>query len=141
MDSSITKVLQAVQEEFPPRRKARQTSNSSAGGHPRHPIFPINDDDSFPTSAELHLYSGPSPDTNSGMPITPPSAPAFPEEGPFSDGQQTPRAERTASLGAESSSSTWPTDRDTVTIPHRENVLSASQMPGEDYRLSQLYCD
>lgn len=61
MDESITKVLKAVQEEFPrnrpPRRQSSAQSGSSASNARKAASIPIADDRMFPTSDDLSLYT------------------------------------------------------------------------------------
>lgn len=170
MDASITKVLQAVQEEFPPSRThpRRKSSSAHSNASPSPSMsssfigsIPIADDNSLPTSSELYSYTGQSPDPNThsssfalstspsevdeqGLPHLHTSGTSAYPSASFSvtgsgsgsgstDGQETPRAERTAPLSAEAvTNNTYlhtSLDDDSRAIPERQEISSSSAMP------------
>lgn len=128
MDESITKVLQAVQEEFPrnrlPRRQSSAQSGSSASNARKAASIPIADDRMFPTSDDLSLYTAGefSPSSHldeEAIAASPTSNPRFstspnPSSGSFSGvtpsiqeeassaGEQTPRASHQGNLNLSS---------------------------------------
>lgn len=144
MDASITKVLQAVQEEFPPARKPRRQSSNASSSSSSSSI-PIMDDNSLPTSSELYSYSAqqsPDPNSNTGSFSTSALSTSPPSDGTtsssslssaFTDGQVTPRAERTAPLSAEAASNNAP-----QYLSERQEVPTTSALPRESPSSSLL---
>ncbi|KAK9893423.1 hypothetical protein P389DRAFT_175483 [Cystobasidium minutum MCA 4210] len=137
MDSSITKILQAVQEEFPPSRKPRRQSSNASSSRSSSSI-PIMDDNSLPTSSELYSYTtttGQSPPdihTTSALSTSPPSAQEASNIIDIAgiDGQSTPRAERRLpSMGSVQDSNGNGGSQPSEYLPQRQEVSTTSALP------------
>ena len=135
MDTSITKILQAVQEEFPPARSSgngkprRQSSNASTDSND----IPIMDDNSLPTSSELYSAST----FSSALSMSPPQEEASSyihtsaSKNHPTDGQSTPRAARTASSTSMEAFEKNNASTSNQFLPERQEVSTTSTLPRE----------
>jgi hypothetical protein len=132
MDGSINRILQAVQEEFPPARKQRRqsSSNHSSNSRPsfssssRHNIL-LADDNRLPTSDELSLASPAlTEETATGSALsTSPDSTSASRSGGFLDSQTQMEPQSPAGYGGEQQ------------LSSRDQVSSSSALPGESVYL------